>query len=39
MKNELKKFWETYKVYIQNDMLWTLLAMIVIFVVAFIFFF
>ena len=26
--NELKKFWNEYKVYIQNDMLWTLLAMI-----------
>lgn len=38
MKEELKKFWETYKVYIQNDMLWTLVAMIVIFILAFIFF-
>gem|GEM_PF-1536929 len=36
--NELKKFWETYKPYLQNDMLWTLIAMIVIFALAFIFF-
>ncbi len=38
MKNELVKFWNQYKVYIQNDMLWTLIAMIVIFILAFIFF-
>jgi hypothetical protein len=38
MKNELKKFWDEYKVYIQNDMLWTLIAMIVIFILASIFF-
>lgn len=30
---DLKKFWDTYKLYIQNDMLWTLLAMIAVFVV------
>lgn len=39
MKEEFKKFWENYKVYIQNDMLWTLLAMIATFVIAYLFFF
>ena len=37
--NELKKFWNEYKVYIQNDMLWTLLAMIATFALAYLFFF
>jgi hypothetical protein len=36
--NELKKFWNTYKIYIQNDMLWTLIAMIAVFIIAFVFF-